>query len=129
MVKKLKIRYKKMIGIEINIFLLGTLLYFICHSNLIHFIPSCVIFRKFHLLCPSCGATRAVICITNLNIKQAFYYNSLLCLLILYLIILNTSYLYDTFFQKNTKRYLLNRFTYILLFIAILLFTIIRNIL
>ncbi len=36
----------------------------------------CLFRNIFHIPCPSCGLTRAFICIISGNLKEAFYYNA-----------------------------------------------------
>jgi hypothetical protein len=46
------------------------------------FYPRCPIYSTTHLLCPGCGATRALYELLHLNLKGAVHYNALVTLLL-----------------------------------------------
>lgn len=46
-----------------------------------HFYPRCPIYTYTHLLCPGCGATRAMYELLHLNLTGALHYNALLTVL------------------------------------------------
>ena len=64
-----------------------------------------------------------------LNFITAFMYNPLIFVLIIYFLLLNFIYIYNTIFDKNHFKFLYSKNTYIFLIIIITLFTIFRNIL
>lgn len=129
LVNIMNLKIKKLIISEITISLSILMLYFICNSNLLNLVPKCIVNENFNILCPSCGATRCVICIFNLEFLNAFLYNPLIFVLIIYFILLNFIYIYNTLFNKKALRLLYYKNIYIILIISILLFTIFRNIL
>jgi len=46
------------------------------------FYPRCPIFTYFHLLCPGCGATRALAAVLRGHLREAFHLNPLTTLLL-----------------------------------------------
>lgn len=45
------------------------------------FYPECPVFHFFHVLCPGCGATRALAALTHARLAEAFHYNGLIVIL------------------------------------------------
>ena len=122
-------KYKNLIINEILIILFIIIIYIISNSHLLNLVPSCIINNKFNILCPSCGATRCVINIFKFNFINAFLYNPLIFILIIYFVILNFIYIYNTVFNKKIFKFLFSKNIYWLLIIFIIIFTIVRNIL
>ncbi len=54
--------------------ILGILLCIFKFTNFL--IDSCYIYQNFHILCPTCGITRATIAILNLDFVNAIHYNA-----------------------------------------------------
>lgn len=46
------------------------------------FYPQCPVFRYLHVLCPGCGATRALAAMVHGRIAEALHYNVLVVLLV-----------------------------------------------
>lgn len=104
---------KKIFYIFISI--IGLIAYYFLNKMIGLSIP-CMFHELTDLYCPGCGITRMFFSLLKLDFYQAFRYNPLVfCYLILYII-------YKVFNIKLT-----NRFSYVLLTIAIL-FGILRNI-
>lgn len=97
----------------------GRIVFYISFFIIMYLIPidynqhnsTCLFYQRFHLLCPTCGVTRAFRLILNLKFKQAYYYNALftccfapICLFVIfqdiYIIIYRT-------IKKNNKYSLL----------------------
>jgi hypothetical protein len=53
-----------------------------CPPSQYSFYPRCPIYSTTHLLCPGCGATRALYELLHLNLRGALHYNALTTLLI-----------------------------------------------
>lgn len=122
-------KIKKLIITETIISLVVLILYIICNSRLINIVPNCTINKKFNILCPSCGATRCIINIFNFKIITAFLYNPLIFILIIYFVILNFVYIYNTITNNQILKFLYSKNVYIIIITIIILFTIFRNIL
>lgn len=90
------------------------------------------LFRKFfHIKCPACGLTRALIQITKFNFIKAFNYNILsipLLLLIFYLSfnLIKCIIKKDFTFFKNFKDFIIKH--YLIIFIILIINMIINNI-
>ena len=117
---------KMLIEIQAFIFLLIVVLYIILNTNMIRFVPGCIFYKKFGLLCPACGGTRFMISLLHLKFAQAFYIHPVFFLLMMYLVILNISYIINTIFNK--KIYLFRWWHIVFWGILLLIFTIFRNI-
>jgi uncharacterized membrane protein YfcA len=50
--------------------------------ELYHFYPQCPVFRYLHVLCPGCGATRALAALLHGEIAQALHYNAFVVFLL-----------------------------------------------
>lgn len=57
-----------------------SLLYFFLNMKFHFYIP-CIFHKITGFYCPGCGITRCLFSLLSGNIKQAFYYNMLVCLL------------------------------------------------
>lgn len=121
-----KKQQKIFIGIQIFIFLSIIGLYIILNTNIIRFIPGCIFYKKFGLLCPACGGTRFMISLLDLNFVQAFYTHPVFFLLLMYLVILDISYAINIIFNK--KIYLFRWWHIVFWGMLLLIFTIFRNI-
>lgn len=94
----------------------------------IKLIPRCYIFENFNILCPSCGSTRCVINFLQGNIFLAFYYNPIICITIIYLIIVNFIYCINNITNRNILICIYPRWYYIIIWAFILIIlAIIRN--
>ena len=101
----------------------------ICMLVVILKIP-CIFNKITGLFCPGCGITRMFISIIKLEFYQAFRYNSLIFIYLVF-IVLSIIYIifYKLFNKKNKIKNILkfNKFIYTILIITII-FGIIRNI-
>ena len=92
---------KMLIGVQAFIFLFTACLYIVLNTNLIKFIPECIYYEKFGVLCPSCGGTRFIISLLKFNFIEAFYFHPLFFILTMYLVILNISFIINLMFNKK----------------------------
>ncbi|MGN1270552.1 MAG: DUF2752 domain-containing protein [Clostridia bacterium] len=127
--KKLDEKTKRMIFFEIlvTIFVLG--LYITVKTDIIKFVPHCYILEKTGLLCPSCGGTRCIKELFNLNIIKALKMNAFYTTTIIYLLILNTVYILNSIFKINKLKILyIKKIHLIIWLITLILYTVFRNI-
>ena len=117
---------KMLIGIQIFIFIFIVWLYIIFNTDMIKFIPGCMFYKKLGLLCPACGGTRFMISLLNFDLIKAFYIHSVFFLLVMYLTILDISYVINVVFNK--KIYLFRWWHIVFWGVLLLIFTIFRNI-
>lgn len=52
-----------------------TVLYFVSGIKITDLLPGCIFYEKYHLFCPGCGGTRAVICLLQGDIIGSFLYH------------------------------------------------------
>lgn len=102
-------------------------IYYIISSKY-HIMLPCLFFRITGYLCPGCGITRCLICLTKGNFYQAFCYNKLFFLLMPFFIAYIFYSLYLYLFSKKDKilKNIPSAIWYLLL-IIIILFGIVRN--
>lgn len=120
----------KLIFLQILILFILIGLYLFFNSNLDDLImPKCFWNENYGVLCPSCGATR---CLQNLfagNIINAFYYNPFICMLAIYLIVLDIVYFVNTIFNKNILKFIYPKWWYVIIYFSIwAIYTIIINV-
>ena len=82
----------------------------------------CIFYKLTNLYCPGCGITRAIISLLKLDFYQAFRYNSLVIILLPFLLIYN---IYIWIFNGKKK---LPQYVWIILLILVILYGILRNI-
>mgnify|MGYP004608959165 FL=1 len=119
-------RKKKIIIIEIIVFLI------ICcfvNSKYINLIPKCWVYENTGLYCFACGGTRCVQNMIKGNLIKAFYENSMIFIMIIYLAILNIIYLYNMGKEEKKLTYLYPKWWQVIIFVIIwIIYTIIKNI-
>lgn len=117
---------KIFIEIQIIIFLSISSIYIILNTNMIKYVPTCIFYEKYGLLCPGCGGTRFMMSLLNLDIIKAFYIHPLFFILMTYLVILDIVYVINIIFKKHIiifKWWHIISWTFLLL-----IFTVFRNI-
>lgn len=92
-------------------------------------LPECYFYKNYGILCPSCGGTR---CVTNFfqgNLTEAFKYNKIYFVMILYLIILNIVIIINLISKKERMTILYPRIKYLYVFVLVcLIYFVFRNI-
>lgn len=123
-------KIKKMLFVELGLLLLVLLIYIILKTDLINLIPECFIRKNFGILCPSCGGTRMVFSIMNFKFIEAFKYNPVLFLILLYLGVINFIYIINSFRKKEILTFIYPKkpIFWVIFVFFLLIFTIIRNI-
>ena len=69
-----------------------TVLYFVSGIKITDLLPGCIFYEKYHLFCPGCGGTRAVICLLQGDIIGSFLYHPF---------VLYAAVIYGLFFGSN----------------------------
>lgn len=123
---------KKMIFVELGLILLVLLIYIIANTNLISLMPKCLIKENLGILCPSCGSTRMVYSFMHFNFKDAFMYNPVMFLFLIYILIVNLVFIINAFRKKEdeilTFLYPKNAWYWVVFVIILIIYTVIRNI-
>lgn len=71
-----------------------------CISELLDKISGCIIREKYHLYCPGCGGTRALKALLKGNLLQSLFYNPVVVMLIIEILIIAGTLIYE----KSTKQ-------------------------
>jgi hypothetical protein len=91
------------------------------------FYPRCPIYSTTHILCPGCGATRALYELLHLNLRGALHYNAFITLLIPVALLWWAREWYRASRQGRPMELRLARTGWVALLLVALLFTIARN--
>ncbi len=111
------------------IFLLGLLLgYYFLNSKYNFGIP-CPINKFTGYLCPGCGITRCIFSIIEFRLKDAFFYNPLVFILIPFFLLyfVYTHYLYIVDKEDENICMKMPKWIWTILLIVVILFGILRN--
>ena len=92
--------------LQLFLILAGVLVLFLIKSNIIYKMPTCTIKTNLGIICPSCGGTRCVINLLQLNFKEAFRYHPTFFILCIYLGIADFLYIINSIFKKNYLKFL-----------------------
>lgn len=112
--------------IQILVIFIFVISYLSIRLNWIRILPECTLKNKYNVICPSCGATRMGVSLYHFRIKEAFLYNPIFFLILIYTTILYITYVISFFLKKEIKIF---RWWHIIIWaIMIIIFTIIRNI-
>ena len=87
----------------------------------------CFVRRKFHIYCPGCGGTRAVIALLKFDFRQSLYYNPIVILLCLYVFLMIIFKITEIIYPEKQKHYRERIILGRILMIFIVSFAIIRN--
>ena len=122
----MKKQYKTLIlsQLIIIIFLLISFLFF--RSGYIAVVPKCIFREKYGILCPACYGTRFAIEIAKFNFIAAFKVHPIFFISIIYLILLDSTYVVNVIFNKKID--IFKWWHAIIWLILILIYTILRNI-
>lgn len=125
----MKQKVKKMLWLELGIILLVLILFIIIKYDIISLLPTCIIYEKLGFLCPSCGGTRCIINFINGNYQESFSYHPIFFISIVYLLIVNLLYIFNSFRKKEIVTFFYPKEKFWIIFLIVLItFTIIRNI-
>jgi hypothetical protein len=91
------------------------------------FYPRCPIYSTTHLLCPGCGATRALYELLHLNLRGALHYNALVTLLLPLALVWCAVEWYRASRQRRPMELRLPHEAWAALLLGAALFTIARN--
>lgn len=112
--------------IQILVIFIFVISYLSIRLNWIRNLPECTMKSNYNLICPSCGVTRMGVSLYHFKIKEAFLYNPIFFLILIYTTILYITYIISFFLKKEIKIF---RWWHIIIWaIMIIIFTIIRNI-
>lgn len=100
------------------------------NSHFIEYVPNCWIYKTTGILCPSCGGTRCVQNLLQGNFIEAFLSNMIFFITIIYIFICNIVYIINLNKKKKISTWIYPKYWYVIIFvIALLIYTIIRNLL
>ena len=122
-------KIKNMLLLELGIIFLVLIIFIVVKSNITKYFPTCFIYERTGILCPSCGGTR---CVSNFvfgNFKASFLYHPIFFITIIYLGIVNIIYIINSFRKKEILTFLYPKTKFWIIFlIIIVIFTLFRNI-
>lgn len=122
----MKKQYKTLILIQISIIIFLVICFLFLKSEYISLVPKCIFKEKFGILCPACNGTSFAIQIANLNFIGAFRTHPLFFILLIYLVLLDITYIINVVFKKNINIF---KWWYAVIWAIILvIYTILRNI-
>ena len=113
--------FKVLLVLLISIIVFSFLIKFL---NIIHF--KCLFKYLFNFYCAGCGTTRMIESIFKLEFYQAFRYNPLMFILIIFMIIYILYFIYNYIFKN--KIILPNFKMFIIIIIILFIYMILRNI-
>lgn len=115
-------------SIIISLSLFGILVgYFIINKKFDIGLP-CFINKTTGLFCPGCGITRMLFALLRLEIKEAFFYNPLIFIMLPFIIIYYIYFLYLYVIDNTDKFYrLFPWYSWVIVGILVISFTIARN--
>ena len=107
--------------------ILITFIYTAGGNSITDILPDCVFYEKFHLYCPGCGGTHAVLCLLHGDIVGSFFYHPF---------VLYAAAVYSIFFFSNIlfglsvvrRRYALRPAHFIAAIVIILLQCLVKNV-
>jgi Protein of unknown function (DUF2752) len=91
------------------------------------FYPRCPFYSLTHLLCPGCGATRALYCLLHGNWGEALHYNAMFTFAAPFLMAWAAFCCYQALRYDRLPRVAIPRSAAVLMGVAVLLFAIVRN--
>lgn len=112
----MKNRLLKLMILQFSILLVLICIFLFVHSSFVTIIPSCFWKEYYHITCPSCGATRCVISLSNGNLQEAFTYHPFLFILISYLFFLDVIYIVHTITKKDFWKIFYPKWWYVILY-------------
>lgn len=89
-------------------------------------LPGCVFYKKYHLFCPGCGGTRAVLYLLQGNILKSFFYHPF----VLYAVVTFSVFFFSNILYSMSVirwRYLLRPVHFIAAVIIIILQCLVKN--
>lgn len=122
----MKKEYKTFILVQtlIIIFIIASFIFL--KSDYVKSVPNCIINEKTGLLCPSCYGTRFAIEMANFNFIEAFRLHPIFFILMVYLVILDITYVINVIFNKKIN--IFKWWHVIIWLILLIIYTIFRNI-
>lgn len=117
-------RIALVIALPLILIIIGLVYVYLQTQGIIQF--ECIIHKLTGLSCPSCGGTRMVYSLLNLEIYQAFRYNSFIFISIPYIMYIYIDWGYE-YIKHNRQSSKTGRLL-IILFTCIVVFGVLRNI-
>jgi len=87
----------------------------------------CIIKSHFHIYCPGCGGTRALEALLRLHIRESFYYNPLVILFLLDILIMLFLKIIESRHPNSDKHYKIRLVVHSLFLIFLVFFFLYRN--
>ena len=92
-----------------------------------HFYPVCPFYAATHLLCPGCGATRAIYQLLHLNFAEAFHLNALVTVCAPIFLAWFLFWYYAVIRYHRSPGMKLPRGVVIALYATVIIFAVVRN--
>ena len=125
MKKKMTNKVERMLLVESGVILALILMIVFLNSNIN--IP-CYILKNYGIICPSCGGTRMMGHLLAGHMDEAFMMHPIFFISILYLCFLNGIFIINSFRENEIGKWIYPNKIYIIIFIiALIVFTIVRN--
>lgn len=119
-------QYKTLILVQALIIIFLIICFMFLRSEYISLVPKCIFKEKLGILCPACNGTSFAVQMANLNFMEAFKTHPVFFILLIYLVLINITYIINVIFKKN-----INIFKWwhtIIWVIVLVIYTILRNI-
>lgn len=122
----MKKEYKKLILVQMIIVMFFAICFVFLRSEYISLVPKCIFKENFEILCPACHGTSFAIEMARFNFIQAFKVHPIFFISLIYLVLLDITYIINVIFKKNINIF---KWWYLIIWIILLIiYTILRNI-
>lgn len=122
----MKKEYRKLILVQIIIILFLVICFLFLRSEYISLVPKCIFKEKFGILCVACHGTNFAIEMAKFNFIQAFKAHPIFFISLIYLVLLDITYIVNAIFKKNIN--IIKWWHLIIWIILLIIYTIFRNI-
>lgn len=122
----MKKEYKKLILVQMIIVMFLAICFVFLKSEYISLVPKCIFKEKFGILCVACHGTSFAIEMARFNFIQAFKVHPIFFISLIYLVLLDITYIINVIFKKNIN--IFKWWHLIIWIILLIIYTILRNI-
>lgn len=122
----MKKEYKKLILVQMIIVMFLAICFLFLRSKYISLVPKCIFKENFGILCVACHGTSFAIEMAKFNFIQAFKVHPIFFISLIYLVLLDITYIINVIFKKNIN--IFKWWHLIIWIILLIIYTILRNI-